>query len=53
MAAAASEHSVRGAVQARSTLTKKKADLESERHQVEKLQKKFALIHRTLARSQR
>jgi hypothetical protein len=29
---------------------KKKAELETERHQVEKLQKKFSSIHRTLAR---
>lgn len=38
-------------MQARKALSKKKADLEVERHQVEKLQKKFAAIHKTLVAS--
>ena len=35
-------------VQARKALSKKKGELEAERHQVEKLQKKFSTIHKTL-----
>jgi hypothetical protein len=38
-------------LQAHKALSKKKHELENERHQVEKLQKKFSLIHKTLVAS--
>lgn len=38
-------------LQAHKALSKKKHELEKERHQVEKLQKKFSLIHKTLVAS--
>ena len=38
----------RALVQARKALSKRKGELEVERHQVEKLQRKFSVIHKTL-----